>query len=676
MASQKALAQAAQSVADASAARKREANATFNLIDAKVKSHLAERLESFLPQNVASSEISAVKGELLLSKIAMKASLSLNSLTDIFKKTINTANTAIDNMGSAQKVDVEKMVVTSNLLQKVGTVIHQTKFTQLGIDTSSECLRLLSLSQWPEILSSEASTDFSIAISHTIPQLDSAISEQLLKLKQEGVLSPHQSNLNILSQALQSVRLSLDSIVDADDKPFISPEWNPPSLEVFGNVSSAKFACLGTASVLASIVETEDVGGLDERCSFISNLLIPMNNICNEISTITDTLACLDITNVEVFESLSKIASELKSSSWDIFTTVEMLFSGKEVLSFHLDELVKKAQTTSSSAGKFLTLLRSHKIDDIEESKYESLSPEISDPWEAVKSLARKVKNTTGDADEINYLIRGKALEEQLSVAVENDAKLSIANSKIRSLEKNLTTRSKEISMQNGRLHELESMLSQTAITPAATARSPAVISQPTEDSQELKEEVRILNEAMEVLQTQVDEYEREIRTLKDPQKGKSRRSAPGSGRKSTSLDTDFSLANLGVGTAQKAPLQDIKSGLVEAALFRPALRSARSDASVWKSKAIVDILQKLPALSAIPKVDNSEASSQRQKLWRARTELRNRKANISIIDLNDGIDSSLRLQLKDERKKTAFAMGTLQEVSSSIQFMLCSKVM
>ncbi len=666
------MAQAAQSVADAAAARKREAHATFNLIDGKVKSHLAERLESFLPQNVASSEISAVKGELLLSKIAMKASLSLNSMLDIFNKTVVAAKGTIEDMGITQHGDVEKISITSSISQQVANMVHQTKFTQLVINTSSECLRLLSISQWPEILSSNASVDFGIAMSHTVPPLDSAISEQLLKLKEEGVLSPHQSNLNILSQALQNIKLSLDNLVDADDKPLIPTEWSPPSLDVFKDLSLAKFTCLGTTSILASIVLVEDSDSMNERCSFISNELFHIQNVSEEISTATGILASVDITDIQLFESISKVASDLNNSSSDLFTTLEMLFSCKDIMSSHLDEFNKKASAVSSSAGRLLTLLRANKKDHYEESKSESFSPEVGDPWQAIKALARKAKSTVGDADDINYLVRGRNLEEQLSIAVENDAKLSIANTKIRSLEKNLATRSKEISMQNGRLQELENMLSQTAINPVAT-RVSAVSSQPSEESQELKEEVRILNEAMEVLQTQVDEYEREIRTLKDPQRGKSRRggTSSSSSRKGVTLETDFSLSSLGAGSSQK-PIHDVKSGLVEAALFRPALRSARSDASVWKSKAIADTLQKLPSLSAISKVDDKDITSQRQQLLMASTELRKRKARISVIDLGrKEDDSSARLQFRGEREKVKLAVRRIQEISSSIRFNL-----
>ena len=223
-------------------------------------------------------------------------------------KTIRMAKGTIEEMDIVQNGDVEKMSITSNISQQVGTMVHQTKFTQLVIDTSSECLRFLSVSQWPEVLSSSVSVDFGIAISHTVPSLDSAISEQLLKLKEEDILSPHQSNLNILNQALQSISLSLDNIVDADDKPLIPSEWSPPSLGVFKDVSSPKFACLGTASILASIVSVEDSENLNERCSFISKVLTHIQNTTEEVSTVADVLASLDITNVELFESMPKIS--------------------------------------------------------------------------------------------------------------------------------------------------------------------------------------------------------------------------------------------------------------------------------------------------------------------------------------------------------------------------------
>jgi len=68
-------------------------------------------------------------------------------------------------------------------------------------------------------------------------------------------------------------------------------------------------------------------------------------------------------------------------------------------------------------------------------------------------------------------------------------------------------------------------------------------------------------------------------------------------------LDADFSLSKLGLGSPQQhkqLQQQDLFSARMlslEASLFRPALRLARSDASMWKSRVIDDVLFKLPPL-------------------------------------------------------------------------------
>ena len=87
-ASQKALARAAQLVQDAAEMRKREAQAAIDRIDSQVRLHLCERLESMLPPGIAAAEIASIKGELLLSKVVGKASLSLDGIARSFLKTI------------------------------------------------------------------------------------------------------------------------------------------------------------------------------------------------------------------------------------------------------------------------------------------------------------------------------------------------------------------------------------------------------------------------------------------------------------------------------------------------------------------------------------------------------------------------------------------------------------
>ena len=87
-ASQKALARAAQLVQDAAEMRKREAQAAVDRIESQTRMHLSNRLESLLPASVAASEVASIKGELLLSKVVGKSSLSLDGIARSFAKTI------------------------------------------------------------------------------------------------------------------------------------------------------------------------------------------------------------------------------------------------------------------------------------------------------------------------------------------------------------------------------------------------------------------------------------------------------------------------------------------------------------------------------------------------------------------------------------------------------------
>merc|ERR1712032_1581166 len=112
-----------------------------------------------------------------------------------------------------------------------------------------------------------------------------------------------------------------------------------------------------------------------------------------------------------------------------------------------------------------------------------------------------------------------------------------------------------------------------------------------------MKEENRVLMEAMDVLQRQVDEYENEIRLLKDmktPKKGPHRTPRRTMG---TDYANDRRLGIRDVDETQSV-VSSAAVGALEAALFRPALNSALRDASKWKGKAVKSTLLELPPLS------------------------------------------------------------------------------
>ena len=239
-------------------------------------------------------------------------------------------------------------------------------------------------------------------------------------------------------------------------------------------------------------------------------------------------------------------------------------------------------------------------------------------------------------------------------------------------MEKSLATRSKEISIQNSRLQELETLLSQ--VPDSTDPKSPKKSSTPIEEVSALKEEIRVLNEAMEVVQGQADEYEREIRSLKD-QKSKSVR-LPGSARKGASLETDFSLSSLGISSPQKLRQDSGRSqlGSVEAALFRPALRSALSNASMWKSKAILNKIVELPPLSGMSKsYKHTDLMNESRQLSLACAKVRDVKARVGIVKLEGS--SSPRALLAEERRKAAVVFQRLDSISDSTQFSIAARV-
>jgi hypothetical protein len=96
----------------------------------------------------------------------------------------------------------------------------------------------------------------------------------------------------------------------------------------------------------------------------------------------------------------------------------------------------------------------------------------------------------------------------------------------------------------------------------------------------------------MDVLQRQVDEYEFEIRLLKEGTSTTPRGSrAPRRSQSAVYEKVPARLIDEGQANASQS------SGALEAALLRPALEAARRDAARWKSTAVVTALLELPPL-------------------------------------------------------------------------------
>jgi hypothetical protein len=175
--------------------------------------------------------------------------------------------------------------------------------------------------------------------------------------------------------------------------------------------------------------------------------------------------------------------------------------------------------------------------------------------------------------------------------------------------------------------------------------------------------------EAMDVVQRQVDEYEDEIRALKDFKSPK--RSS--SGR--TPRRTPQPSPGVGSSGAKSANADESTSstGALEAALCRPALLKALQEVAYWKSKATASWMSELPPLPVLQgspfgadgefkERDADEALSSLVELSSAWSDYRLTKASVKIVDLTNSTKDP-RTQLREQKARSAEATNRLETV-------------
>jgi hypothetical protein len=228
--------------------------------------------------------------------------------------------------------------------------------------------------------------------------------------------------------------------------------------------------------------------------------------------------------------------------------------------------------------------------------------------------------------------------------------------------------------MQNSRISELESLITKSSsglMSPIKGSKPPG---SPSQDTHKLKEENRVLQEALDVIQQQVEEIERENRALKDKSRTP-RVTRQASGRLTPKKAA--SVADLGAATSPFGQTGGTKAGgqtsrdlllesiSLETALFRPALASATLSASYWKAQSMGTALSKLAPLNV--KVQSRDDVSQGMaEVALARNEMRLAKASLSIVDLTKS-DMSARDQLNEQKKKELSANRRLQKSTLSL---------
>ena len=681
-ASQKALARAAQLVQDAAEMRKREAQAAIDRIDSQVRLHLSERLESMLPSSVAASEVASIKGELLLSKVVGKSSLSLDGIARSFAKTIRVKSwewrsNNNDSINSEEKDDedvVEEKVLSlsDEQQQMAATMIHQSEVAHVAIDVSGDLLWLLSAGQWPELLSTEASSELGAIMGHSMNDLDIVLGNVLNTLKEEGVLSPHQSNIGAFRQTVVTTMQTLRSHIEQDGVTLLPMDWKPPALKLFRNASRAKYSSLGCYAAVACILNAgsaiktiDDTAKSQELIAVLKPLLRKLDQAASEAAKSCLRLAKLDVLDETIVSSLSEAADIWRASSDDLLGNVyNMILSAEGLTPESIGACEAATDEVVRVVSHFATVLRSANLTDTDDNKFHPFSPEIADVWEGVTMLARAIRSKDGDEEDVNYLIRTRTIANNLEDAVESVPELSLAKAKMSSLEKSLSLRSKENSMQNARLTDLEKMLARSNAQPSSRLVASQVSS---DEAKSLKQENRYLSEAMDVLHKQVEEYENEIRA-RDSKTPAKTRSRPRMSFTPDSRDSSRSSENL------RDLADEGNMSAFEAALFRPALQAARKDAAQWKTNATINTLLELPPLnvSMHPSYGGEEKFAEEDdplfQLSSALSTYQRETASVRLVDITklSKQSKSPRMQLHDMMMRKAAASEEVDKAAAA----------
>ena len=186
----------------------------------------------------------------------------------------------------------------------------------------------------------------------------------------------------------------------------------------------------------------------------------------------------------------------------------------------------------------------------------------------------------------------------------------------------------------------------------------------------------------MDVLHRQVDEYENEIRFLKDFKSPKSAQRRTSMSSRSSLMSPSFSAVK---GTPGGESIQEASAatiGALEAALLRPALQAVQQDASRCKAQTIASALSSLPPLDLITPTSGEskqtepldELANLASALSEARFQVRMEKACVRVVDLSMLSEKSPRQTLLESMAKTYSAEMKLSDAVSATERWLSDK--
>jgi dynactin 1 len=236
----------------------------------------------------------------------------------------------------------------------------------------------------------------------------------------------------------------LRSHIEQDGESLVPMNWKPPALRLFRDASRAKYSSLGCYAAVASVLNygdsiktTEAVAKSNVLVVALRTLLKKLDQAASEAAKSCLRLAHLDVQDEAMVGDMSIVADSWRAASDDLLGNIyNMMASADGITPEQLSGCEAATDEVVKLVSQFAAVLRTANLHAVNDKKFHPFSPEVADVWEGVTLLARSIRNKDGDEDDINYLVRARAIENNLEDAVVKGPKLALANAKVASLEK------------------------------------------------------------------------------------------------------------------------------------------------------------------------------------------------------------------------------------------------
>jgi len=459
--------------------------------------------------------------------------------------------------------------------------------------------------------------------------------------KSEGSVLAQDSELTFFVEAIQHAVSAMEGV---SEKPLIPAQWKPLGWEQIRDVSVTECICSAICSHLLSF--------------FSSEMAAKVQKLAGDSKKLTRALeAEVAIGALKVEEGAECLASA-KALAAAIKANIESedmskISSALDVAQESLSKCLKSARSGAKGT---------HPI-----------SPKNLNSFESCRKYQEEIRAGSSSI----WDGRAAKLQQKLLRHAKAEEKVAEITSNFDTTKASLDAKEKEIALLKVKVTQFEDLLSSRKQgTSSAGAKDD---DQDNEGLDSLKKENGMLNQAIEVLHAQVEEYESELKILRGVGgKGSKTKSPMRGGRRSTVAHT----VSQGGGLTSMDDASLLSDGAAE--VFRPLLRAARLEAASWKNKVVVNAIEGLPPLrsgrgsinsveaklnSSQPQGgDNPEKTSRRfgrDELHKALSDLRLANAGSKVIDLGGS--------LEEVRKEKDAATRRLEEIVEECKWALKS---